>query len=242
MSVAKMGLNVYVFRNPFAKLDKISTNDEDFLVATLSKIRQSFKHIRKTQPLAFGKLNAILQPYLQNQNLNTNITSSKTLFKINNQPLSNSSATSHILDTKQSLPNASQKPPSNNWLKQSSHTLFAPQLALPFLRSKLAVRIKPKNRSLSISKISANILQNSDTKEGEQFEHLGPISTIFDTKSTNHNLIPQLSAKSTNVNYKYITKKFFSLFTQNSVTIISVTIIQNRASLYKIKNTTRKIE
>ena len=40
-----MGLVNYISRNPFARAKKISTYDEHFVVATISKIRDSMKHL-----------------------------------------------------------------------------------------------------------------------------------------------------------------------------------------------------
>ena len=40
-----MGLVDYISRNPFARAKKISTYDKHFVVATISKIRDSMKHL-----------------------------------------------------------------------------------------------------------------------------------------------------------------------------------------------------
>ena len=40
-----MGLVDYISRTPFAKVEKFSTYDEHFVVATISIIRDSFKHL-----------------------------------------------------------------------------------------------------------------------------------------------------------------------------------------------------
>ena len=50
MPGAKMGLVNYISRKPFARAKKISTYDEHFVVATISKIRNPMKHlIKKTE-------------------------------------------------------------------------------------------------------------------------------------------------------------------------------------------------
>ena len=47
MPGAKMGFVDYLFRNPFAKTEIVSSYEEHFVVATISKIQNSFKHLIK---------------------------------------------------------------------------------------------------------------------------------------------------------------------------------------------------
>ena len=60
MPGAKNGLVGYISRNPFAKAKKISSYDEQLVVAKTSKIRDSFKHLSEHKPLKLRKLTGIL--------------------------------------------------------------------------------------------------------------------------------------------------------------------------------------
>ena len=61
MPGAEMGLVDYISRNPFAGAKKISIYDEHFLVATISKIRNSMKNLIKNKQNALQKFNSILK-------------------------------------------------------------------------------------------------------------------------------------------------------------------------------------
>ena len=54
-----MGLVDYISRNPFARATKISTYDEQFVLATISKIRDSMKHLITFKQNATKKFNSI---------------------------------------------------------------------------------------------------------------------------------------------------------------------------------------
>ena len=64
MPGAKMGLVDYISRNPFARAKKISTYDENFVVATISKIRDSMKHLIINKQTATKKFKSILKSSL----------------------------------------------------------------------------------------------------------------------------------------------------------------------------------
>ena len=49
MPVAKIGLEDYISRNPFAKTNKISLYDKHFVVEIMCKIRSSFKTFNPKQ-------------------------------------------------------------------------------------------------------------------------------------------------------------------------------------------------
>ena len=61
MPGAKMGLVDYISRNPYARAKKISTYDENFVVATISKIRDSMKYLITNKQNATEKFNSILK-------------------------------------------------------------------------------------------------------------------------------------------------------------------------------------
>ena len=60
MPGAKMGLVDYISTNPFAKAKKVFTYDEPFLVATISKIRDSVKYLIRNKQNTTQKLKSIL--------------------------------------------------------------------------------------------------------------------------------------------------------------------------------------
>ena len=59
-----MGLVDYISRNPFARAKKISTYDEHFVVATISRIRDSMKHLITNRQTAIKKISTILKSNL----------------------------------------------------------------------------------------------------------------------------------------------------------------------------------
>ena len=61
MPGAKMGLVDYISRNPYARAKKISIYDEHFVVATISKIRDSMKYLITNKQNATKKFNSILK-------------------------------------------------------------------------------------------------------------------------------------------------------------------------------------
>ena len=58
---AKMGLVIYSSRNPFSKDTKFLSYGEHVVVATISKVLNSFKHLLKHKPQTLKKLDSILK-------------------------------------------------------------------------------------------------------------------------------------------------------------------------------------
>ena len=63
-----MGLVDYISQNPFARAKKISVYDEHVVVATISKIRHSFKHFIQPKSSVLQKLNNIIKQNSPNSN------------------------------------------------------------------------------------------------------------------------------------------------------------------------------
>ena len=61
MPGAKLGLADYVSRNPFAKAKKVSSYDEHFVIATISKNPDSFNYLIQNKTHTVQKLNGILK-------------------------------------------------------------------------------------------------------------------------------------------------------------------------------------
>ena len=59
-----MGLVDYISRNPFAQAKKVSIYDEHFVLATISKSRDSMKHIIQNKQKTLQKPNSILKVHL----------------------------------------------------------------------------------------------------------------------------------------------------------------------------------
>ena len=69
MAGAEMGLVDYISRNLYARAKKISTYDEHFVVATISKICDSMKYLITNKQNATKKFNSILKSNWPSHNL-----------------------------------------------------------------------------------------------------------------------------------------------------------------------------
>ena len=139
MPGAKMGLVDYISRNPFARAKKISTYYEHFVVATISKIRNSMKSLIKNKQNALQKLNSILklhspsfplkEPFAPQMHtpLNTNS-------QICSKPLA-----SQLLSPQKKVPFASQLTPSNSTINPHLIYPFASQIPLKVKKSHFAL-------------------------------------------------------------------------------------------------------
>ena len=155
MPGAKMGLVDYISRNPFTRATKISTYDEHFVVATISKIRYSMKNLIKNKQNASQKFNSILklhspsfplkQPFAPQMRtpLNTNS-------QISTKPLA-----SQLLSPQKKVPFASQLTLSTSKINPDLNYPFASQIPLKVRKSQFALnKCKVKN-SRSINKFAA---------------------------------------------------------------------------------------
>ena len=86
MPSAKMGLVDYISRNPFARAKNISTYDEHFVVATISKIRDSRKHLIINRQTATQKFNNILKSNLPSPKVTRPFASRLTISQSDNSP------------------------------------------------------------------------------------------------------------------------------------------------------------
>ena len=128
MPGAKMGLVDYISRNPFARAKKISTYDEHFVVATISKIRDSMKHVIMNKQTATKKFQSILKSNLPPQKatysfasqLTTSLSVNSTKFK---KALAPQLSTSQL-----KTPFAPQLTPHNSKVNPYSNHPFAPQM------------------------------------------------------------------------------------------------------------------
>ena len=199
---AKMGLVDYKSRNPFARAKTISTYDEHFVVATISKIRNSMKHLIKNKQNALQKFNRILkllspsfhskQSFAPQMHTPLNINS-----QISTKPLA-----SKLLLSQKKVPFASQLTLANSIVNPHLNP-FASQIPLKVRKSQFVPYYCKVNNSHSINEFAAKEVQMSDNKECEHSEELYPVKPINGIKSNNPPKIAKLSAKTQIPKYKY---------------------------------------
>ena len=167
-----MGLVDYVSREPFARAKKISTYDEHFVVAKISKIRDSMKHLITNNQNATKKFSSILKSHLPSHKLKRPFapqlhTSLNTFSQISNEAFASQSLPSPLkapFVTQLTLPKSKITP----HLKQP----FASQIFIhcnhshhKAIKSKFAPNNCKVNNSHSINKFTAKEVQMSDSKE-----------------------------------------------------------------------------
>ena len=218
MAGAKMGLIDYISRNPFARAKKISTYDEHFVVATISKIRNSMKHLIKNKQNTLQKFKSILKlhsPLFHSkqsfaQQMHTPVSTNS---QISTKPLA-----PQLLLSEKKVPFASQLTLSNSIVNPHLNHPFASQIPLKVRKSQFVPNNCKVNNSHSINEFAAKDVQMSDSKECEHSEQLYPIKPINGIKSNNSPKITKLSAKTQIPKYKYHLHKNHPLFAQNRST------------------------
>ena len=213
MPGAKMGLVDYISRNPFARAKKISAYDEHFVVATISKIRDSMKQLIINKQTATKKFKSILKSKLPLQkvkrpfaprlptSLSVNSPNCKETFasRLTNSPLK-------IIVPQLTLPKSK--------INSHSEHPFASQMPLKVTKLQFALNNRKITNSHFNNKFAAKEVQMSDSKECEQSEQLSPIQPIYGIKSRNPPNNTELSAKAQIPKYKYHLHKNHSLFAQ----------------------------
>ena len=177
MPGAKMGLVDYISisRKPFARAKKIATYDEHFVVATISKTRNSMKHLIKNKQKALQKFNSILKLHSPSfhpkhsfaQQMHTPL---NTNSQISTKPLA-----SQLLLSQTKVPFASQLTLSNSIVNPHLNPPFASQIPLKVRRSQFVPNYCKVNNSHSIKEVAAKEVQMSDSIECEYSEQLYPI-------------------------------------------------------------------
>ena len=178
-----MGLVHYISRNPFARAKNISTYDKHFVVGTISKIRDSMKHLITNKQNAIKKFKGILKSHLPSHKLK--------------RPLAPQLPT--LLNT-------------NSHIHQHFKHPFASQMPLKFTKLQFAPNNCKVNNSHSINKFAAKEVQMSDSKECEHSEHLSPTKPINGIKSNNPPNNAKFSAKAQIPKYKDHLNKNHPLF------------------------------
>ena len=148
MPGAKMGLVNYISRTHSQELKKVSTYDEHFVVASISKIRNSMKHLIKNKRNTLQKLNSILK-------------------------LHSPSSYSKLISRKK-LPFVPQLTLSYSTVNPQLNIPYALQMPLKIRRSQFAPKNHTTNNSHSINKLAAKAVQMSDNQEWEHSEQINP--------------------------------------------------------------------
>ena len=114
MPGAKMGLVDYISRNPYARAKKISTYDEHFVVATISKIRDSMKHLITNKQTATKKFTNILTSNWPSHNFKRPFAPQLTTLQHSNSHIRNKAFASQSLSLIPKTPFATQLTPSTS--------------------------------------------------------------------------------------------------------------------------------
>ena len=183
MPGAKMGLVDYISRNPFARAKKISTYDEHFVVATISKIRDSMKHLITNRQTATKKFRNILKSNLPSLKVTRPFASRLTISQSDNSP--NCKKASQLTVSPLKTPFAPQLTHANSKINPYSVHQFASQMPPKVTKLQFVPNHRKVNNSHSINKFAAKEVQILDSKECEQSEQLSPMQPINGNKSSN---------------------------------------------------------
>ena len=141
MPGAKMGLVDYISRNPFARAKKISTYDEHFVVATISKIRDSMKSLIINKQKATKKFSSILKSNLRSHKLKQPFAPQlPTLLNVNSPKCNEALALQLTPSTVKALFVPQLTLPKSKINSQFSHP-FASQMPLKVTKLQLALII-----------------------------------------------------------------------------------------------------
>ena len=209
-----MGLVDCISRIPYARATKISTYDEHFVVATISKFRDFMNYLITNKQNATNKFNSILKLHLPSHKLKRPFAPQLTTLLNTNSHIRNKAFASQSLLLRSKVPFATQLTLTNSKINQHSKHPFASQMPLNVIKSQFAPNNCKVNNSHSINKFAAKEVQMSDSKECEHSEQLSPIKHINGIKSNNPPNNAKFSAKAKIPKYKYHLHKNHSLFAQ----------------------------
>ena len=182
------------------KLKKVSSYDEYFVVATKSKIWDSFKNLTKTKLQTVKKLNRMLKLHSPAQPSSKLIAPKTPSLIQNNLQNRMKLFASQSLHHKTSLPTALQLAHQNKAINPYLKMPIASKIPLQNPKPQLALNNLPLHKSHSFNKFAAFTLQKSDNKKREQSEQFNPIKPIFDINSNNHHKFLKFCAKIQNSN------------------------------------------
>ena len=155
MPGAKIGLVDYISRNPFARAKKISTYDEKFVVATISKIRDSMKHLITNKQNITKKINSILKSHLPSHNLKQPFAPQLPTLLNTNSHIRNKAFALQSLPLPPKAPFATQLTLTNSKINQHFKHPFASQMPLKVTKLQFAPNNCKVTNSHSINKYAA---------------------------------------------------------------------------------------
>ena len=209
-----MGLVDYISRKPFARAKKISTYDEHFVVATISKIRDSMKHLITNRQTATKKFKHILKSNLPSLKSTQPFASRLSISQNDNSTNCKRAFASQLTVSPLKAPFAPQLTHANTKINPYSIHLFASQMPPKVTKFQFVPNHGKVHNSHSINKFAAKEVQTLDSKECEQSEQLSLMQPIKGNKSSNTPNKTKLSAKTQIHKYKYHLHKNHSLFAQ----------------------------
>ena len=231
MPGAKMGLVDYISRNPYARAKKISTYGEHFVVATISKIRDSMKYLITNKQNATKKLNSILKSNWPSHKLKRPFAPQLPTLQSTNSHIRNKAFASQSLPLLPKRLFATQLTLTNSKSNPYFKHPFASQMPLKVTKFQFAPNNCRVNNWHSINKFAAKEVQMSDSKECEHSEQLSPIKPNNGIKSNNPPYNAKFSAKTKIPKYKYHLHKNHSLFAQIQPTNNFTVNKQNKFSI-----------
>ena len=231
MPGAKMGLVDYISRNPYARAKKVSTYDEHFVVATISKIRDSMKYLITNKQNATKKFTSILKSNCPSHKLKRPFAPQLPTLQNSNSHMRNKAFASQSLPLLSKTPFATQLTPTTSKSNPYFIPPIASQMPLKVTKFPFAPNNCKVNNSHSINKFAAKEVQMSDSKECEYSEQLAPIKPIKGIKSKNPPNNAKFSAKTKIPKYKYHLLKNHSLFAQIQPTNNFTINTQNKFSI-----------
>ena len=125
-----MGLVDYISRNPFARAKKVSTNDEHFVVATISKYRNSMKHLFKNKRNKLQKFISILKLHSPSSHSKQSLSPQMNTSLNTNSQISIKSVAPQSLISRKKLPFVPQLTLSDSVVNPHLNIPFALQMPL----------------------------------------------------------------------------------------------------------------
>ena len=133
-----MGLVDYISRNPYARAKKISTYDEHFVVATISKILDSMKQLITNKQNATKKFNSILESNLSSHKLKRPFAPQLPTLLNTNSHIRNKPFTSQSLPLTPKTPFATRLTLTNSKINPHFKHPFASQMPLKVTKLQFA--------------------------------------------------------------------------------------------------------
>ena len=151
-----MGIVDYISRNPFAKAKEISAYDKHFVVATISIIRVSFKHLIRNKLHTVQKFNRILKLHSPSYPANRLIAPQKLTLIRNISKFCIEQIALQPSHYNTLLPLASQLAPKRKIINPHLDMSIAPRMSSQNLKLQFALNNLPLHKSDSIDKFATN--------------------------------------------------------------------------------------